>query len=61
MPSRKKPVKNTFENMWILDNQTVMVPIKGTLQMDFMHRFGTWNNGTRIFWFVWRHQYQAGF
>jgi hypothetical protein len=40
-----KPVKNTFENIWILDNQTVMVPIKGTFQLDFMHRWGTWDAG----------------
>ena len=49
MPTGKKPEKNTFDNMWILDNQTVMVPVKGTLQMDFMHRFGTWNNGYQDF------------
>lgn len=40
-----KPVKNTFESTWLIDNQSVMVPIKGTLQMDIMHRFGTVNNG----------------
>ena len=44
-----KPVKNTFDNMWLLDNQSVMVPIKKTFQMDFMHRFGTWNNGYQDF------------
>lgn len=40
-----KPVKNTFESNWILDNQSVMVPIKGTLEMDIQHRFGVFNNG----------------
>lgn len=40
-----KPVKNTFESTWLIDNQSVMVPIKGTMQMDIMHRFGTVNNG----------------
>jgi hypothetical protein len=47
--SAKKPVKNTFESIWILDNQTVMVPIKKTFELDFMHRFGTWNNGYEDF------------
>jgi hypothetical protein len=36
----RKSVKNTFESVWIIDNQTVMVPIKGTLEMDISHRFG---------------------
>jgi hypothetical protein len=42
---KAKPVKNTFQSVWIIDNQTVMVPVKGTLEMDIMHRFGTWNKG----------------
>lgn len=44
-PPKPKPVKNTFQSVWIIDNQTVMVPVKGTLEMDIMHRFGTWNKG----------------
>ena len=42
-----KPVKNTFESVWLMDNQTVMVPIKGTLEFDIQHRFGTVNNGVK--------------
>jgi len=42
-----KPVKNTFESVWLMDNQTVMVPIKGTLEMDIQHRFGTVDNGKK--------------
>lgn len=38
-------VKNTFEGNFILDNQTVMVPIKGTLEATIQHRFGIVNNG----------------
>ena len=45
-----KAVKNTFQSVWISDNQTVMVPVKGTMEMDIMHRFGTWNNGYEDFW-----------
>lgn len=40
-----KPVRSTFESTWLIDNQSVMVPEKGALQMDIMHRFGTVNNG----------------
>jgi hypothetical protein len=47
---KSKPVKNTFEGIWIIDNQTVMVPQKKTFQMDFMHRFGTVQNGYKDFY-----------
>lgn len=49
-PVKAKPVKNTFAGIWIIDNQTVMVPIKGTLEVDIMHRFGIVNNGYSDFW-----------
>jgi len=49
-PAKIKPVKNTFESIWIIDNQTVMVPIRGTFEMDIMHRFGTVKNGYSDFW-----------
>jgi len=45
-----KPVKNTFQSVWIIDNQTVMVPVKGTLEMDIQHRFGTVQKGYEDFW-----------
>jgi len=45
-----KPVKNTFNSVWLIDNQTVMVPVKGTFEADFQHRFGTINNGYDDFW-----------
>lgn len=47
---KAKPVKNTFSSIWIIDNQTVMVPIKGTFEMDILHRFGTVKNGYKDFW-----------
>ena len=49
-PAKPKPEKNTFQSVWIIDNQTVMVPVKGTLEMDIMHRFGTVKNGYDDFW-----------
>ena len=40
-----KPVRNTFESSLLIDNHTVMVPVKGTFQFDMQHRFGTLQNG----------------
>jgi hypothetical protein len=48
--TKVKPVKNTFQSVWIIDNQTVLVPVKKTLELDIMHRFGTWNKGYQNFW-----------
>lgn len=47
---KAKPVKNTFGSAWSMDNQTVMVPIKGTLEFDIQHRFGTVKNGSKDLW-----------
>src|SRR6187431_1234026 len=47
---KPKPAKNTFQSVWIIDNQTVMVPVKGTFEMDINHRFGLWNKGYEDFW-----------
>lgn len=49
-PVKAKPVKNTFESTWLIDNQTVMVPVKGTMEMDIQHRFSTINKGTKDLW-----------
>lgn len=46
----KKTVKGTFESIWIIDNQTVMVPVKKTFEMDVMHRFGTMDKGYKDFY-----------
>lgn len=50
VPGKVKPVKNTFNSVWIIDNQTVMVPVKKTFEMDIQHRFGTVNKGYEDFW-----------
>lgn len=46
----RSPVKRTFESIWLMDQQTVMVPIQGTFEMDFQHRFGTWDKGYNDFY-----------
>jgi hypothetical protein len=47
---KAKPVKNTFESIWLIDNQTVMVPVKKSFEMDIMHRFGTLKTGYQDFY-----------
>ena len=42
---KEKPVRAMFESTWLIDNQSVVVPIKGTFQMDILHRFGVVKNG----------------
>jgi len=49
-PAKPKPVKNTFQSIWIIDNQTVLVPQKKTFEMDIQHRFGVVENGYEDFW-----------
>ena len=59
--NKVKPVKNTFESVLLMDNQTVMVPVKGTFEWDFQHRFGTVKNGSKDLWGVlWTCQYKDG-
>lgn len=45
--AKARPVKNTFESALLIDNQSVMVPVKGTLEFDIQHRFGTMKNGRK--------------
>ncbi len=44
-PAPDRPVTSVFESVWLIDNQTVHVPVKGTFEFDIMHRFGTLNKG----------------
>lgn len=41
----KRPVRSPFESALLIDNQSVVVPIKGTFEFDMQHRFGTVGNG----------------
>src|SRR6478736_7924648 len=40
-----KPARSVFESTWIIDNQTTLVPQKGTFEFMMNHRFGTVYNG----------------
>jgi len=42
---KKSYVKDTFDGNLLIDDQTVMVPIKGTFAFEIQHRFGTVKNG----------------
>ena len=47
-PVKKKSyTKNTFEANFLIDEQTVMVPVKGSFEFYINHRFGTVNNGIK--------------
>ncbi len=52
-PARPRPVKNTFESSQLIDAQTVMVPVKGTLEADIQHRFGSVQNGYQDLWGIY--------
>lgn len=45
-----RPLTDVFESIWLIDNQTVVVPFKGTFEFDIQHRFGTWDEGYDDFW-----------
>ncbi|MBT8220565.1 MAG: hypothetical protein KJP00_12115 [Bacteroidia bacterium] len=45
-----RPLTDVFESIWLIDNQTVIVPFKGTFEFDIQHRFGTWDKGYDDFW-----------
>ena len=45
-----RPLTDVFESIWLIDNQTVVVPYKGTFEFDIQHRFGTWDKGYDDFW-----------
>ena len=50
----KSYVKNTFGSNYLIDDQTVMVPIKKTFEFYIMHQFGTVNQGISNFFGVFQ-------
>src|SRR6478735_5343644 len=45
--SGMKPVRSVWESTWLIDNQTTLVPVKGTFEFMMNHRFGTIYNGIK--------------
>lgn len=42
-----KPVKSPFETSILIDNPTIVNPMKGSLEFEIHHRFGTVKNGIK--------------
>ncbi len=49
----RKPERPAFESNWLIDNQTTLVPKKGTLEFMIQHRFGTMANGIKDMYGLW--------
>lgn len=49
-PEVDRPVRPPFESTWLIDNQTVIVPTQGTLEMMIQHRFGKISSGVGDLW-----------
>lgn len=46
-------IRPPFESAILIDNQTTVVPIKGTLEFNIQHRFGTWKKGYDDLYGLW--------
>ncbi len=49
----KRPVRPTFESTYIIDNQSVIVNQKNTLEWAIQHKFGTIDNGFEDYFGIW--------
>lgn len=49
-PKKNEIVKKTFKGNLLIDNQTVMVPVKGVFEFVIQHRFGVVKNGYEDFY-----------
>lgn len=47
------PVRAPFESGYLIDNQTTMIPIEGTLEYVIQHKFGTMENGLSDVWGIY--------
>ncbi|MCD4736242.1 MAG: DUF5777 family beta-barrel protein [Bacteroidales bacterium] len=50
---KDKPVRYSFESGILIDNQTCVIPDKGTLEMLIQHRFGKMSNGIKDVWGIY--------
>ncbi len=44
----EKPARPAFESQLLIDDQTVIIPTKNTLEWDIQHRFGTIDDGKNL-------------
>lgn len=52
-PVVDKPVRAPWESGYLIDQQTPLVPYKGTLEFVIHHRFGAFGNGTSDLFGIW--------
>ncbi|RIH66156.1 hypothetical protein D1164_04395 [Mariniphaga sediminis] len=50
---KDKPVRAPFASGYLIDNQTTMIPIKGTLEFAIQHKFGSIENGISDFYGIY--------
>ena len=48
-----RPVRAPFASGYLIDNQTTMIPFKGTLEYAIQHKFGSINNGISDFYGIY--------
>ena len=49
----KRPVRYVYNSGMLIDNQTLLIPTKNTLEFVIEHRFGVVNNGMEDFFGLW--------
>ena len=52
-PEKDRPVRAPFESGYLIDNQTTMIPIEGTLEFVIQHKFGNFENGVTDFFGIY--------
>ena len=50
---KDRPVRAPFASGYLIDNQTTMIPIEGTLEFAIQHKFGTIENGMSDFFGIY--------
>jgi len=50
---KDKPVRTPFESGYLIDNQTTLIPIKGTLEYVIQHKFGKMDKGISDFYGIY--------
>ncbi len=50
---KDKPVRSPFASGYLIDNQTTLIPVKGTLEFAIQHKFGTVQNGKSDFFGIY--------
>jgi hypothetical protein len=48
-----KPVRFPFASGYLIDNQTTLVPVPGTLEFVMQHKFGSIENGMSDFFGIY--------